>query len=139
MINYKLQIKKKGFTLLELLVVVSIMVILITMGMSSFATSQKKGRDAKRKSDLKEIQSSLEQYYSVCSFSYPVPTDFYSQGIICTSPSIAIMPTLPSDPRGTPYYCGPTPGAGNCTATDYTICTTIESESITYYCVSNQQ
>lgn len=129
---------RSAFTLIELLVVISIMVILITMGLSSFATAQKKGRDTKRKSDLKEVQTALEQYYSVCNFTYPIPSGFYSQGIICTSPSIAVMPTVPTDPRSTPYYC-PTPVASNCTSTAYTICATLESEPTPQFCLTNQQ
>jgi prepilin-type N-terminal cleavage/methylation domain-containing protein len=80
-------ITRSGFTLLELLVVISIIVILITLGLSSFATAQKKGRDAKRKSDIKEIQTALEQYYSACGYVYPtVPggSNFYSS-INCSS------------------------------------------------------
>lgn len=127
-----------GFTLLELLVVLAIIVILISMGVSSFGSAQKKGRDAKRKSDLKEVQTALEQYYSVCSFNYPVPTNFYSQGIVCSSPSIAILPTIPSDPRSSPYYC-PTPVATNCTSSSYTICTSLESEPTPEFCFRNQQ
>lgn len=127
-----------GFTLLELLVVISIIAILITMGVSSFATAQKKGRDTKRKSDIKEVQTALEQYYSVCNYIYPVPSGFYSQGIICSSPSIAIMPTVPTDPRSTPYYC-PTPVDSKCTSSVYTICATLESEPTPQYCLTNQQ
>lgn len=129
---------KKGFTLIELLVVISIIVILITMGITSFATAQKKGRDTKRKNDLKDVQTALEQFYSVCNYTYPVPTGFYTQGIVCTSPSIAILPTVPTDPRTTPYYC-PTPAASKCTTSVYTICTTLEAEPTPEYCLSNQQ
>jgi prepilin-type N-terminal cleavage/methylation domain-containing protein len=141
--NFKFQISnslrsRAGFTLLELLVVIAIMVILIAMGTSSFATAQKKGRDAKRKSDLKEVQTALEQYYSVCNYNYPIPTDFYSQGIVCTTPSLAVMPTVPYDPRSTPYFC-PTPVATNCTTSTYTICTRLESEPTPEYCLRNQQ
>jgi len=46
-----------GFTLIELLVVISILAILITMGLTSFASAQRKGRDAKRKSDIREIKN----------------------------------------------------------------------------------
>lgn len=126
---------KLGFTLLELLVVVSIIVILITMGLSSYSTAQKKGRDAKRKSDIKEIQGALEQYYSVCGYTYPTPTGTFYSAIICTTPSIAIMPAVYSDPRGiTPYYC-----SGTCGTTGYTICTGLEAETTPTFCVSNQQ
>ena len=54
----------KGFTLIELLVVVAIIAILVTLGASSYTTAQRKGRDVQRKSDLKQVQSALEFYYS---------------------------------------------------------------------------
>jgi len=129
---------KEGFSLLELLVVISIILILITLGTSSFATAQKKARDAKRRGDLKEIQTSMEQYYSVCGYAYPLPqATTYYQSINCSSPAISIMPTVPMDPRSTPYYCE-TP-ATDCTADGFRICTNLEAETVSQYCVLNQQ
>jgi len=54
----------KGFSLIELLVVVAIISILATIGVSSFSSAQKKGRDTTRKSDLKGVASALENYYA---------------------------------------------------------------------------
>src|SRR3989338_3198993 len=73
LLNIGYSIRNKGFTLLELLVVVGIITILVNMGLSSFSTAQKKGRDAKRKTDIRGIQGALEQYYSVCGFVYVTP------------------------------------------------------------------
>lgn len=53
-----------GFTLVELLVVIAIIGILVTIGLVSFRTSQIKGRDAQRKSDLRQLAASLELFYS---------------------------------------------------------------------------
>ncbi len=62
---------KKGFTLLEVLVVIGIIGILIGLMSSSYSTAQRKARDAKRSSDLKTIQNCLEQAYSYNSvYSY---------------------------------------------------------------------
>lgn len=135
----------KGFTLLELLVVISIIAILITVGLTSFSTAQKKGRDAKRKSDIKEVQNALEQYYSVCGYNYPtpqypVPSIPFFVSVNCPAPPISIIPAIPADPRiVTPYFCGPTPDVSNCTSTAYTICAMLESETPNTFCVSNQQ
>ena len=61
--NYKLKINK-GFTLVELLVVMSIIGVLAALAVGSFRTAQMRGRDATRKSDLKQISSSLELFYA---------------------------------------------------------------------------
>lgn len=129
-----------GFSLLELLVVLSIMAILITLSISSFTTAQRKSRDSKRKSDIRQIQGSLEQYYSVCGYNYPTPASSFFSSINCPTPPLSIMPTVPLDPRQTtPYYCGPTPSPSNCSSGGYTICAMLEAESPNSFCVSNQQ
>jgi general secretion pathway protein G len=53
-----------GFTLVELLVVMSILGILVTLIAGGFRSAQLRGRDAERKSDLKEIATSLELFFS---------------------------------------------------------------------------
>jgi general secretion pathway protein G len=53
-----------GFTLVELLVVISIISVLVSVVAVSFRSSQAKGRDAERKNDLKQIAGALELYYS---------------------------------------------------------------------------
>jgi general secretion pathway protein G len=55
---------KSGFTLVELLVVMSILGVLVTLVAGGFRTAQLRGRDAQRKADLKEIANSLELFYS---------------------------------------------------------------------------
>ena len=48
-----------GFTLIELLVVIAILGVLAAVGLATFNTSQMRGRDAQRKSDLKQISNAL--------------------------------------------------------------------------------
>jgi prepilin-type N-terminal cleavage/methylation domain-containing protein len=62
MTNGKWKIRR-GFTLVELLVVMAIISILSTLIVGGFRSSQMRGRDAQRKSDLKQIANSLELFY----------------------------------------------------------------------------
>jgi len=128
--------KKKGFSLLELLVVVGIIAVLLAIVASSYSTAQKKTRDAKRAGDLRTIQQAAEQYYSVCGYAYPTFADGAGFAIYCSDPTMGILPTdrVPLDPKsGSPYPC-----QGTCDTSGFTLCATAEigSDSI---CVSNQQ
>lgn len=133
---------KVGFTLIELLIVISIITILITIGVTSFSTSQKKARDSRRKTDLRDVQSAMEQYYSVCGYVYVTPGNNGQFGAVnCAAPAASIMPQFPSDPLSTPYVC-PTDAVAHtlvCNSSSYQICTNLESESVSLYCVTNQQ
>lgn len=60
----KLKLKKNGFTLVELLVVISIIGILTIIVSSGFITSREKSRDVSRKSELKSLSDALNMYYS---------------------------------------------------------------------------
>jgi prepilin-type N-terminal cleavage/methylation domain-containing protein len=55
-------VNSRGFTMMELLVVVAILGILAVVGLDSFFFSQAKGRDAQRKSDLAAVAKALETY-----------------------------------------------------------------------------
>lgn len=56
--------KKEGFTLVELLVVISIIGILTVLISSSFSNSQQRSRDAAIKSGLKSLSGALTMYYA---------------------------------------------------------------------------
>jgi len=72
----------KGFTLVELLVVMAILGVLVTLIGTAFRTAQARGRDVQRKSDLKQIANALELFFNDYGF-YP-PGD--GQGRIMACP-----------------------------------------------------
>jgi prepilin-type N-terminal cleavage/methylation domain-containing protein len=55
---------KKGFTLIELLVVVALIGVLATLVLANLNAARQRGRDAQRKSDLRNIQTALRLYYN---------------------------------------------------------------------------
>mgnify|MGYP001558125950 CR=1 FL=1 len=54
----------RGFTLMELLIVMVLLGILVSLGMGSFASSIRRGRDSRRKSDVRSVASALEAYFN---------------------------------------------------------------------------
>lgn len=67
---YMIKNNKKGFTLIEILVVVSIIGLLASVVLVGLGGIQAKGADARRIADLRQVQNGLELYYSK-NFSYP--------------------------------------------------------------------
>lgn len=57
------KLKNKGFTLIELLVVIAIIGLLSSVVLSSLNSARAKSRDAKRLSDMRQMQIALEFYY----------------------------------------------------------------------------
>lgn len=91
----------KGFTLIEVLLVVVLLSILYVVGLSSYTHIHEKSLDQRRKTDIEEIRSALEQYRSVNS-AYPTPTGtnglpFGTAGL--TDDSHTYMEIIPQDPQ----------------------------------------
>jgi len=108
-----------GFTMIELLIVIVILAILTTIGLGSFASSQIKSRDSRRKADLQNIAKALEVYYNDKG-EYPISTG--NTGIIgqawggpFVDPDVAggalYMNVLPTDPNDFSYFYESTDGS----------------------------
>jgi len=108
---------KLGFTLIEILVVISIIGILATLVAANLNSARSRARDAERKSDLKNIQTALRLYFNDydrypgansgnikgCG---PVGTDVCQWGDTWSAgsgPTIYMKP-LPADPLPSQVY-----------------------------------
>jgi len=93
---------KNGFTLVELLVVISIIGILTVISLASFTTAQIKARDAQRKSDLEQTSKALMLYYSDTG-TFPPEVDFHfgneSPGFVSVDGNTIYMRKTPQDPK----------------------------------------
>jgi len=63
--------RKKGFSLVELLVVISIIAILTAILMPNLMGARERARDAKRKQDLDAIKTALRLFYNDVQ-NYPI-------------------------------------------------------------------
>lgn len=69
----------RGFTLVELLVVISIIGMLSTMAVVSLNSARVKARDARRVSDIKQTQTALELHFASHG-EYPIASEFITLG-----------------------------------------------------------
>lgn len=69
--------KKKGFTLIEMLVVITIIGILSTLILVSVGRIRKNSIDTRRKANLENVRGAIAIYYSATS-SWPAYTDWNS-------------------------------------------------------------
>ncbi|MDD4135809.1 MAG: type II secretion system protein [Candidatus Shapirobacteria bacterium] len=138
--------KKEGFSLFELLIVISIIGILTAVVSVAYSGSQKKTRDTRRVEDMKLIQTAAEQYYSQTSYTYPTS----ATGPWVSGTGDTILAVTPSEPKtswtdykytlpGTGYcVCAAVENVGNGNSDD-DLCTFSVGNSGDYFCVKNQQ
>ena len=102
--------KSPAFTLIELLIVIAIIGVLGAFSINTFVGSQKRARDATRRSDLKQYQVAIEAWSLKNNGTYPV----YASAVkisgqsfgstLCGSSSVLTLPSCPADPKDGATY-----------------------------------
>ena len=122
---------KKGFTLIELLVVIAIIGVLASIVLASLNSARRKSRDARRVTDIKQIQLALELYFDGEGNQYPLAsatcnsTTAYGLEALVTE---GYIPQVPRDPTATVNcYSFAAPSTGS--RTTYHLGATLEESS----------
>lgn len=93
---------KKGMTLTEILIVISVIALLVLIAVVYLRSQVFKSYDARRKSEIKRIAIAVEEYEKDHD-CYPL-----SSSVVCTGGGVGLRPylnTIPCDPvTGASYY-----------------------------------
>lgn len=103
---------KKAFTLVELLVVISIMAILTIITVSQFRTARKRANDVARKGDLNSVAKALQLYFADYG-TMPadnVINDNWGEVFKDSSGYIYMVKLPKENTKGWPQYCYKTDG-----------------------------
>jgi prepilin-type N-terminal cleavage/methylation domain-containing protein len=97
--HMKLKInRQRGFTIVELLIVIVVIGILAALVIVQFTNVQARARDAERKSDIRALESKVAEYYAL-NGNYPL--------------TLSAVANLPGD------ACKAPGGSGTCATPDY--------------------
>ena len=112
--------KRKGFTLLELLIVIVIIGILLVLVLPNLINGPIRARDVKRKQDLNAISSGLEQYYN--------DNQAYPLALTSLTGSATYLKEVPKDPKTkADYTYTPSDTNGNAIYTSFVLQATLEN------------
>lgn len=117
--------KTEGFTLVEILVVVTIIALLASLAAISYSQFVKQARDAKRKTDIEQIRAAIELYRNFdATGTYPLSLDFSGSGTVAdaTTTYLSKIPNDPLSPTGYTFYF-----ESLSSNTDYRLCAYLEN------------
>ncbi len=112
---------QKGFTLLEIIIVIVIIGILAAILIPSLISGPTKARDSQRKADLRTLKTKLEDYYQDNSV-YPAALSDLTGG---SPPYIKTVPVDPKTKKAYNYV--PAPAGGPYTS--YVLTATLENKN----------
>lgn len=92
-------IKQKGFTIVELLIVIVVIGILATLVIVTFSGIQQKGRDSQRRTDINAVASHVSAYYADKGY-YPTRADLNTASWRATNAK-GLDPEALKDPKAT--------------------------------------
>lgn len=113
-----------GFSLIELMVVISIIAVLSVVGIVVYTNVLKNSRDSKRLADLKFIQSALEDYHADQLF-YPL-----NLNILTNYNGKVYLNQIPTDPLPSQSYLYSSTGCGPGAAIYYCLTAQLEGTNL---------
>ncbi|HVI60836.1 MAG TPA: prepilin-type N-terminal cleavage/methylation domain-containing protein, partial [Candidatus Saccharimonadales bacterium] len=129
----KRNLNSKGFTIVELLIVIVVIGILALLVITTYSGIQAKARNSKRQTDLQSVQTQLEAFFSQNGY-YPSLSDMNSstwlgdnmksldQNALIDPSNPTQSKTLVGAPAAKSYSYAVTDSSGNSCASDDTTC-----------------
>lgn len=127
----------KGFTLVELLIAISILAILSMIGIVGFTTVQKNSRDAKRKADIDAMAAAMEANYVTGTGYQSVSPSWFAGNATPANPGPGGTTYITNSPSISAYtFCALLENANGNSSNSSTF-TSVSGG--TYYCRKNAQ
>lgn len=101
--SYNLGNRQKGFTLIEIMVAISIVTILATLGLVTYSSARQGSRDQERVRELMTIKQALELYRSDERY-YPATLPAAGSALYSTDGYKKYLEAVPEDPSSGRIY-----------------------------------